>query len=149
MTAPVVTPVESQPQNFNSVAQFASGSFATDAGTPADYTIALGFKPRLVVVMNVTDTLRFEWMEGVANPGSISSVAAGDMTLNATEASGITILGAGTAGGTAVAMVADPGLLPTPSKEITDVQGGTVGYGFTIDEAIMVASKTFSWYALG
>ena len=55
----------------NSIANFASGSFSTDAGTPADYNIYTGFKPRYIRVINITDLLQYEWMVGLTNPGAL------------------------------------------------------------------------------
>jgi len=148
MTAAVVTLGATTQEN--SVANFASGTFSTDAGVAADYIIALGFKPRYVRVVNITDLLAFEWMVGLTNPGALLTTGStGAVTNNATEAGGITVLGAGAVGDTAVSRVADPGLIVSTPAEHTNSQGGVVGNGFTLDEDIMVASKSFLWFAMG
>lgn len=148
MTAAVVT-LNATTQE-NSIANFASGTFSTDAGSAADYTIYTGFKPRYVKVWNITDLLMYEWMEGLTNPGALETTGSTGAVANKTvEALGITILGAGAVGGTAVSRAADPGLIVSSPAEHTNSQGGVAGNGFTIDEDIMVASKSFMWHAIG
>jgi len=148
MTAAVVTLVATKQEN--SIANFASGSFSTDAGTAADYNIYTGFKPRYVRVMNITDILMYEWYDGDANPSAfLTTGSTGAVTHSATEAAGITVLGAGAVGDTAVSRVADPGLIVSSPAEHTNSQGGVIGNGFTLDEDIMVASKSFVWFAIG
>jgi len=148
MTAAVVTLGATSQEN--SVANFASGSFSTDAGTAADYNIYTGFKPRYIRVINITDLLQYEWMVGLTNPGALLTTGStGVITNSAVEAAGITVLGAGAVGDSAVSRVADPGLIVSSPAEHTNSQGGVVGNGFTIDEDIMVASKSFLWFAMG
>lgn len=144
MTAVVITNAATYQEN--TIANFASGSFNTDTGT--DYSnvfVPLGFKPRLVVLMNVTDGLTHTWVSGMTVPGAQYSVAAGDKTL--LTSTGFTINGGGAVGDTAVSRVADPGLIV--GSEHTNSQGGVVGNGFTIYSTMVVASKLFCWYALG
>jgi len=147
MTAAVVTLGATTQEN--GIANFASGTFSTDAGTAADYTIYTGFKPRYIRVVNITDLLEYEWFVGLTNPGALLTTGStGAVTNSAVEAAGITVLGPATDDtSAAVAQVADKGLIV--GGEHTNVQGGEVGNGFTIDEDIMVASKSFAWFAMG
>lgn len=49
-----------------------------------------GFRPRKVVVENVTDRIRIEWYEGMADNTCIKTAAAGTRTLETTNG-GITV----------------------------------------------------------
>lgn len=51
---------------------FASGSFTSDGN---DYIVTLGFKPRWVKVVNSTDTIIWEKIEGMAAANSIKTLA--------------------------------------------------------------------------
>jgi len=142
MTAVVLTHAATTQQN--NVHNSAMGSFSTDAGTDySDVFISLGFKPRKVVLRDVTDGKSWSWFQGMANPGAEYSVAAGDKTL--LTSTGFTISGAGVVGGTAVALVDDPGLHSADAH--TNAQGGVKGNGFTIYSTMIIASKLYVWEA--
>lgn len=59
--------------------------------TAADSVVfTTGFRPRKVVVENVTDRIRIEWYEGMADNTCIKTAAAGTRTLETTNG-GITV----------------------------------------------------------
>jgi len=62
------------------VVRRASGS-ATGTYTAADLTITLGFVPRYVKVINVTDRVTQEWFEGMNQGDFIETAANGVRTL--------------------------------------------------------------------
>lgn len=61
------------------VSNFASGSFTSDNTAT---TINLGFVPRWVKVVNSTDTIIWEKIEGMAAANSIKVVTAGTTTVD-------------------------------------------------------------------
>jgi hypothetical protein len=77
----------------NGVLLFANGSDTYDGTsiTAADYTkVTVGFKPRYVCFINVTDRIRVEWWEGMADDTCIKTAANGTVTLETTN-KGITV----------------------------------------------------------
>lgn len=77
--------------NTNGVANYAVGKIVTDAAAAAAATITLGFTPRRVKFVNLTDRITDEWYEGMASASSLHQVAAGTMTLETTN--GIAVSG--------------------------------------------------------
>lgn len=63
----------------------ALGRVVTDAATAADTTFTVGFSPRIVRFINLTDRITLEWYEGMAADSAIMTVAAGTRTLITTE----------------------------------------------------------------
>ena len=61
------------------VVNFATGSFTGD-GTAT--TVTLGFKPRRVHLINMTDRIEQVWQEGMAATNTLNRDAAGAGTLN-------------------------------------------------------------------
>ena len=78
-------------QNTNGVGNFATGNVVTDAGAAADTTFSLGFAPRKVRFINLTDRTVDEWFLGMAAFSSLHAVAAGTLTLEVTN--GISVSG--------------------------------------------------------
>jgi len=69
----------------DSVAQFATGTFQ-DTGTIKKTAIHLGWKPRYVRLINLTDRDEWEWFaDGTANGTTLKSVAAGTRTLDTAD----------------------------------------------------------------
>jgi len=69
----------------DSVAQFATGSFQ-DTGTIKKTAIHLGWKPRYVRLINLTDRDEWEWFaDGTANGTTLKTVAAGTRTLDTAD----------------------------------------------------------------
>lgn len=69
--------------------QFATGKIIYDATaiTATDYTkVTLGFKPRYVKWVNLTDRTTIEWREGFGANECQKSIAAGTVTLDTTAA---------------------------------------------------------------
>lgn len=77
--------------NTNGVTNLAVGKLVTDGGAAAALTISLGFTPRVVRFINLTDRITDDWLEGMAAASSLHTVAAGTMTLETTN--GITVSG--------------------------------------------------------
>lgn len=77
--------------NANGVFNLAQGKIVTDASAAAALTISLGFTPRYVRFVNLTDRITDEWFDGMASASSLHTVAAGTMTLEATN--GIAVSG--------------------------------------------------------
>ena len=63
------------------VANYATGYVVTDSGTAADTTFTIGFVPRKVRFVNLTDRITDEWYTGMAAYSSLHAVAAGTQTL--------------------------------------------------------------------
>lgn len=77
--------------NTNGVNNLAIGRMVSDAGAAADTTITLGFTPRYVKFVNLTDRTVDEWFEGMTAFSSLHAVAAGTLTLETTN--GISVSG--------------------------------------------------------
>lgn len=77
--------------NTNGITNFAVGKVVTDAGAAAATTFTLGFAPRKVRFVNLTDRIVDEWFEGMASASSLHTVAAGTVTLETTN--GIAVSG--------------------------------------------------------
>lgn len=75
-------------------AQMSSGSYFDDAASPVAATITIGYKPREVVVDNVTDRIKIVWYHGMSETAgaSVKTAAAGTRTL---ETVGITVTSTG------------------------------------------------------
>jgi hypothetical protein len=65
--------------NSASIVNFASGSFTSDN---TDTVVSLGFNPRWVKVVNSTDVIVWEKIEGMAAVNSIKTVTAGTTTVD-------------------------------------------------------------------
>lgn len=105
-------------QQSAGVVNHSTGVLVNDAGGAVSVTLNIGFVPRLFRIMNVTDSISYEWMTGMTNPGATKQVLAGTRSLQTTEGPTIGTAAAGT--------------------------DGTV----TIPASIILASKTFVWEAL-
>jgi hypothetical protein len=77
--------------NAESICNIAHGQVVTDAGAAAATTFTLGFTPRYVKFVNLTDRIVDEWFEGMTAANSLHDVAAGTSTLETTN--GITVSG--------------------------------------------------------
>jgi hypothetical protein len=77
----------------NAVAEisFANGSYADDAGSPAAFSVTVGFTPRYVKIVNQTTRDMYEWFEGMTAAHAVKTVAAGTRT--AETSGGITVSG--------------------------------------------------------
>lgn len=73
--------------------QSANGAHLDDAASPAVASIDLGFRPRRVEIVNLTDRISFEWVEGMTSAHALKTVAAGTRT--AETSGGVTILATG------------------------------------------------------
>ena len=69
----------------NVVLNDASGRHLDDAATPALKAITIGFLPRKVRWVNLTDRIEWEWMTGQANGPTLKTVAAGTRTLDTVD----------------------------------------------------------------
>lgn len=69
--------------------QFVEGKVVLDgtAITTTDYSrFAIGFKPKYIKVVNITDRIQIEWFEGMTSAQALLTVAAGTRTLDTTAA---------------------------------------------------------------
>lgn len=89
--------------NANGISNFAVGQVVTDSASAAAATFTLGFIPRHIKFVNLTDRITDEWFEGMSAANSLHIVAAGTQTLETTN--GITVSGV-TFAVTATTMVA-------------------------------------------
>lgn len=71
--------------NSNGVVNRAVGKLVTDAAAAAAVTLNLGFVPRYVRFVNLTDRITDEWFEGMASASSLHAVAVGTQTLETTN----------------------------------------------------------------
>ena len=77
--------------NSNGVNNLATGNMTSDAAAAVATTFTLGFNPRVIRFINLTDRITDEWYLGMTSPGSIKTAAAGTQTLETTN--GITVSG--------------------------------------------------------
>lgn len=68
-----------QSKNPASVQQIVIGSYL-DTGTAAAFTIAIGFKPRFVRVVNEGGLASYEWYEGMADAEAFKTITDGTIT---------------------------------------------------------------------
>ncbi len=108
--------------NTDGVPNFASGKWVSDAGSNAvNMTFTLGFTPRFVRFFNVTDILMHEWYDGMA----------ADYALLTTGSTGAVTV------------------LSSNAITVNDGTNATTGRGFTVNAALVPASKTGYWIAHG
>lgn len=100
-----------------SVTNIATGSFTGD-GTVT--TVSLGFKPRRVELINVTDRISQIWQEGMAATTTLNTDAAGARTANTSS------------------------LIVPRSPDAGDSYRG-----FSIAAAAAVSAKVYVWIAFG
>lgn len=87
MTAQVVTQTPSpQPNNSDGVVNYSSGGFTTDSGTAAAFTFNVGFTPRKVRVVNITDMTQYELLDQLPATDTLKTVTAGTFTLDSGSA---------------------------------------------------------------
>ncbi len=58
-----------------------TASHFDDAGSPVNASFTPGFRPRYVLIDNVTDRIKWEWYEGMAAATNVATAAAGTRTL--------------------------------------------------------------------
>lgn len=68
-----------------SIDNYASGQFK-DTGTVKKSILNLGFKPRYVKIINLTDRISYEWFQGMAADSAIKIIADGTATLETSAA---------------------------------------------------------------
>lgn len=90
------------------VTNFASGSFTSDNTVTV---VNLGFRPRHVKVVNVTDVIVMEKLEGMAANAVVNTVTAGTTTINTSslitfDATGFTMTAAAVGSAKAISWVA-------------------------------------------
>jgi hypothetical protein len=71
--------------NSTGVVNMAFGKIVTDAAAAAAATLTLGFSPRKFRIINHTDRIVDEWLEGMASASSLHTVATGVLTLETTN----------------------------------------------------------------
>jgi hypothetical protein len=76
-----------------SVHNLAVGRYLDSAGTPAAATLVVGFLPRYVKWLNLTDRIQYEWYEGMAADTTLKTIANGTRSLETTD--GITVAATG------------------------------------------------------
>ena len=69
--------------------QMATGAWKDTATTPDAAAITVGFLPRLIVIENETDRIKFEWRQGMTSTYCVKEAAAGTRTLE--TSGGVTI----------------------------------------------------------
>lgn len=69
----------------NVVPNFVQGTHLDDAATPALKTVTVGFLPRKIRWVNLTDRTQYEWVTGNANGTTLKTVAAGTVTLDTAD----------------------------------------------------------------
>ena len=73
-------PITQSKTDTGFVGQFASGSYADDAASPAAMAVTTGFTPRYIRVINQTTNIMYEFYEGMTTAHMIQTVAAGTRT---------------------------------------------------------------------
>lgn len=99
-----------------------------DSITTTDYLLQeVGFTPRQVIFINLTDRISVAWYEGMADDTCLKTAAAGTQTLETTN-KGITICDS-------------EGNAKTTGRNFKVSQNGTL--------AVIAASKVITWIAIG
>jgi hypothetical protein len=129
MAAPVQTPsvtvngvTSPQPNDSNGIVNYSSGGFTTDASTAAALTIAVGFVPRKVRVLQLTGSLagtEYELMDQMAATQTLKTILAGTRTIDPNSAIVIN----------------------------NDSGNNSNGRSFTLSATVMQVSSTFVWEA--
>ena len=88
--------------NTESVPNLAVLRITTDASAAVNTTFQVGFLPRIVKMVNITDSIMDEWFDGMAADNAVHTIAAGTRSL--LGAGGITV--GSTAGGGFVTVAA-------------------------------------------
>lgn len=117
------------------VSNFLTFFLTTDATAAVKTYFHLGFLPRYVKFVNLTDRIIDEFCKGMANDKSLHTVAAGTVTY---PASGGITLEDGTLVSTALSVVTPDGALA-----LSPASGTFIVEGFSVPAALMVASKDF------
>lgn len=81
--------ITSTQNNADTSERFAQGGHLDNAGTPAALTVTLGFTPKYVRVVNLTDRIEFEFFYGMTNTHALKTIANGTRTLE--TSGGITV----------------------------------------------------------
>ena len=69
--------IATQTISHHQVRNEAIGRFTTDATAAADTSFNIGYTPRYVRLINLTDATQLEWFEGMAPDSAIQTTAAG------------------------------------------------------------------------
>lgn len=117
-------PNNDRPRNFTT----GRITFDATAITATDYVVQqLGFVPKYIKLINVTDRIIVEWFEGMAQDTCIKTAAAGTVTLETTN-KGLSVCRA-------------DGTQDTSGRYFQVSQNATL--------AVIAASKVINWIALG
>lgn len=73
--------IATQVLSHHQVRNHSIGKASTDANAAADTSFTVGYIPRKVVFINVTDRTTLTWYEGMAPDSALQSTAAGAVTL--------------------------------------------------------------------
>jgi hypothetical protein len=77
--------------NTMGIANTAIGKIVTSSAAAAAATITLGFAPRHIIFVNLTDSIKDEWFEGMDSASSNHTVLNGTQSLETTN--GIAVSG--------------------------------------------------------
>lgn len=69
--------------NAFGIANIAEGSIVTDGGAAAATTVTIGFKPRKIIINNLTDRISDEWYEGMTENAIYNSIVGINAKLDA------------------------------------------------------------------
>jgi hypothetical protein len=138
--------------------QFAYGSYTGDGNT-GGIPINIGFVPRVVVLINVTDTKRWEWVEGLAATDSWYGVTGADpaigtdtVVINSDVGTSYSEPGVYAPG---TSETGDGTLINTTvedySPNLAETGGWTLMFGTAGSAAAPanVSAKVYVWYAFG
>lgn len=81
--------IATQTISHHQVRNEAIGRFTTDATAAADTSFNIGYTPRYVRLINLTDGNQLEWFEGMAADSAIATTQAGAATV--ITSNGITV----------------------------------------------------------
>lgn len=105
--------------NSEDIVNLVTGKLTSDAGAAAAFTISVGFTPRHVKLVNITDVLIDEWHDGMAANTALHQVGSTGVV---TSATGITV-----------------------NLPANDGSGNSVTFG----SGLMLASKTYHYLIEG
>ena len=132
--------------NDNGASYRAQGRHLNDAAAAA-VVLSLGFVPRYVQVVNLTDRISYEWYEGMAAGTTLKTAANGDRTLDTSDVAISVDAGSGDQDG--AAGTPDAGTSVITTNTATAIPGIAPGGLVTIAAAVVLEDKQLTWVAIG
>jgi hypothetical protein len=130
MTNQVITPTQT---NSDSVVNLTTGSLTGDGGTPAAYTLNIGYQPRYVSLLCIASSVannvgrELEWFDGMADGNALETTLASGSgsaaSKSITTTLGPTVLGSNPAGAPLRSVTWPAGAFDATATYVYQIQG--------------------------